>query len=110
MSLIIENLERMLAGGADNAMLRYGLGKAYLDAKELEAAIDHLKRAVEQDPDYSAAWKLLGRAYAGAERKPEAIEAYENGIRVAEGRGDLQAAKEMRVFLRRLKPTAAESD
>jgi len=31
-----------------------------------------------------------------------AIDAYQNGIRVAEERGDKQAAREMAVFLKRL--------
>jgi Tfp pilus assembly protein PilF len=98
-----DNLERLLASGQDNAMLRFGLGKAYLDEGEPAKAAEHLRRAVEQDTNYSAAWKLLGRALVQAEREDEAKTAYEEGIRVAEARGDIQAAKEMRVFLKRLR-------
>lgn len=104
MSLAIENLERMLAAGQENALLRFGLGKAYLDQRAYDAAIGHLSKAVELDHQYSAAWKLLGKAYAGADLHDEATAAFETGIRVAEEKGDLQAVKEMQVFLRRLKP------
>jgi predicted Zn-dependent protease len=57
---------------------------------------------VAQDAEYSAAWKLLGKALAEPGASVEAAEAYRSGIAAAERRGDKQAAKEMTVFLRRL--------
>ena len=99
---MITNLEKLLAGGRDDPLLRFGLGKAYLDGDDPEAAVPHLQRAVEHDPGYSAAWKLLGKALAAAERTDEAITAYEQGIAAAEAKGDKQAGKEMGVFLKRL--------
>ena len=57
-----EALEKMLAKGMDNALLRFGLGKGYLDAAEFALAAEHLQRCVEFDAQYSAAWKLLGQA------------------------------------------------
>ena len=56
-----------------------------------------------KDPNYSAAWKLLGKALAESGAAAEALEAYERGIAVAEARGDKQAAKEMTVFARRMR-------
>jgi Tfp pilus assembly protein PilF len=99
---LIENLEAMLARGKDSALLRYSLGGEYLKQKQYDKAAEHLYRAVEHDPKYSAAWKLLGKALAASGRKDEATAAYENGIKAAEEKGDIQAAKEMRVFLKRL--------
>jgi cytochrome c-type biogenesis protein CcmH/NrfG len=65
---------------------------------------------VARDPNYSAAWKVLGQALAESGALAEAVAAYERGIAVAEARGDKQAAKEMTVFLRRIrKRPAAES-
>ncbi len=98
----IERLEKMLAAGKDSPMLRYGLGDAYLKANAAHTAVDHLRRAIEQDPNYSAAWKLLGRALVEGGSPAEAADAYRQGIIVAEEKGDVQAAKEMRVFLKRL--------
>lgn len=98
-----ENLETMLASGRDNALLRFTLGELYLNDDQAEKAAGHLQRAVEQDPEYSAAWKLYGKALAAGKRDDDATEAFEKGIAVAEKRGDQQAAKEMRVFLKRLK-------
>jgi Tfp pilus assembly protein PilF len=98
---LIENLESMLAAGRDDALLRFSLGNAYL--KEQPAtAVTHLARAVELNPDYSAAWKIYAKALSILGRDEEARTAYEHGIAAANRNGDIQAAKEMGVFLRRL--------
>lgn len=102
MTSIIQNLEKMLASGKDSALLRFSLGGEYLKASQADAAVKHLQHAVELDPAYSAAWKLLGKALLATERKVEALDAYRQGIEVAEARGDKQAAKEMTVFARRI--------
>jgi Tfp pilus assembly protein PilF len=99
---ILDNLEAMLTRGQDNALVRYGIGAEYLKLNQFDKAAEHLRKAVEKDPKYSAAWKLLGKALADAGRHDEAIKAYEDGIKVAEEKGDKQAAKEMAVFLKRL--------
>ncbi len=99
---IVDNLEAMLARGQDTALLRYSLGGEYLKLNQPDKATEHLRQAVEKDPKYSAAWKLLGKALTDAGHKDEAIKAYESGIKVAEEKGDKQAAKEMTVFLKRL--------
>ena len=92
----------MLEQGQDNAMIRFSLGNAYLNLKDYKQAIEHLALALKHNPDYSAAWKLYGKALAAAGRDNEAIIAYQQGIEIAEGKGDIQAAKEMKVFLKRL--------
>ena len=101
-SSALENFERMLAAGKDNALLRYSLGNEHLKAGDAARASEHLARAVAFDSQYTAAWKLDGKALALAGRKDEALAAYRTGIAVAAKRGDKQAEKEMRVFARRL--------
>lgn len=98
----IADFESMLAQGRDNALLRFSLGNEYLKEGDAARAAEHLRRAVEHDPKYSAAWKLLGKALTDTEAWPEALAAYQQGIAVAEARGDKQAAKEMAVFARRI--------
>lgn len=103
---LVDNLEKMLAAGKDDALLRFSLGGAYLTDGDWESAAAHLAKALEHDPGYSAAWKLYGKALAGAGRREEAMNAYREGIRTAEDKGDVQAVKEMKVFLRRLEKGA----
>lgn len=104
----INALKAMLDKGQDNLLLRFGLGQAMLKENQPLEAIVHLKKAIEFDPNYSAGWKLLGKAYVAADQKPNAIDAYQEGIRVAETKKDIQAVKEMRVFLNRLLKEAAD--
>jgi predicted Zn-dependent protease len=99
---LIETFQAMLAKGQDNALLRYSLGNAYLKEGNDLAAIKHLYAALDHNPKYSAAWKLLGRALSNSGQSQQALKVFEQGIAVAENQGDQQAAKEMRVFKRRL--------
>ena len=82
-------------------------GVTEITETEFEPAIAHLNAAVEKDPGYSAAWKLLARALTEHGRTDEALAAYRKGIEVAQGKGDRQAAKEMTVFARRLEKAIA---
>jgi uncharacterized protein HemY len=97
-----EALEKMLAQGQDNALLRYTLGSICLKEKAYESAAEHLQRALEMDEQHSASWKLYAKALTQLGRADEAIAAYDKGIAVAEAKGDVQAVKEMRVFRKRL--------
>jgi Tfp pilus assembly protein PilF len=99
---MIESLEKMLAKGVDNPLLRFGLGKGYLDQGDPATAAEHLARCVELDPDYSAAWKLLGKARQACGQPDAARDAWRQGLEAARRGGDKQAEKEMQVFLRRL--------
>jgi predicted Zn-dependent protease len=105
----VERFEALLASGKDSALLRFSLGMQYLKTGQPEPAVQHLRAAVAQDRDYSAAWKLLGMALADSGAREEAATAYREGIEAAGRRGDKQAAREMQVFLRRLeKPPAPQ--
>lgn len=99
---LLPNLLKMLAAGRDNALLRFSLGSEYLKIADCAQAVEHLRAAVKQDPAYSAAWKLLGRALDENGQAQDALAAYRQGISVAENKGDKQAAKEMMVFARRI--------
>ncbi len=102
---ISDNLLQLLRDGQDSALLRFSLGSALLQEGETAQAVEHLGQAVALQPDYSAAWKLYAGALADTGRREDALAAYRQGIAVAEQKGDLQAAKEMGVFLRRLEKT-----
>jgi len=99
---LVDNLEAMLEGGRDDALLRFSLGSALLDKQRPGEALVHLQKAVTHDPGYSAAWKLLGQAQLASGNAPEAADTYRKGIAAASKKGDQQAMKEMQVFLRRL--------
>jgi predicted Zn-dependent protease len=103
----LASFERMLAAGRDGALLRFSLGNEYLKTGDAGRAAPHLAQAVALDPDYTAAWKLLGRALAENGQPTEALAAYRAGIAVAQRKGDKQAGKEMDVFARRIEKALA---
>lgn len=98
----IGNLQAMLARGQDSPLLRYGLGLEYWKAGDPQQAIEHLTLALQHNPNHSASWKVYGRALVDAGRRADALAAFAQGIGIAERQGDIQAAKEMRVFHRRV--------
>ncbi|MBU2709788.1 tetratricopeptide repeat protein [Zooshikella harenae] len=98
---MIKQLETLLQQGQDNAMLRFGLGKAYLDDQQPEKAIEHFTACLQHDKNYSAAWKLLGKSYVQLDKWKKAADTYQQGIAIARSKGDKQAEKEMLVFLKR---------
>ena len=110
MAAIIANLEKMLGGPRDGALLRYSLGNEWLKAGDPAKAANNLRTAVDMNANYSAAWKLLGKALAENGERQAAIDAYEAGIRIAQARGDIQAAKEMTVFAKRLRKQDENND
>lgn len=105
---VIATLEKLLDGPRDGALLRYSLGNEYLKAGDAAKAAAFFANAVARDAQYSAAWKLLGKALAADGRPTEALAAYDRGIAVAEAKGDIQAVKEMTVFARRLRKERGE--
>jgi predicted Zn-dependent protease len=99
---LIDSLRAQLGGPRDGALLRFALAQALLAAGEPGEAIVAARDALGFDADYSAAWKLLGKALTETGDREGAIAAYRDGIAAADRRGDVQAGKEMRVFLRRI--------
>lgn len=105
-----DQLLRLLESGEDNALLRFSLGELHYKAGEYAEAARHLGEAVAHDPDYSAAWKLYGKALVDGGELTASIDTLEHGITVAEARGDNQAAREMQVFLKRARKRLGAGD
>ena len=98
---MISGLEKLLGTPRDGALLRYSLGLEYAKAGDTARALGYLRDAVQRDPQYSAAWKTLGKLLADS-NTGEALDAFRHGIEAAKRKGDKQAEKEMTVFARRL--------
>src|SRR5215831_16592528 len=102
----IQQFQELIALEPDDTVLRFGLGELYIEAENFAAAAEQFAEIVRLDPQYSAAYRYLGQAYTALGQTQEAVEVFQHGIAVAEARGDLQTAKEMGVFLRRLQKQA----
>lgn len=95
-------LEQRIAAGNDTALARFTLGRMALDEKRPDEAVTHLLQAIDLDAGYSAAYALLGKAQARLGDIAAAKKTYERGADIAEERGDLQAARQMRALLAKL--------
>lgn len=102
----IDALRKLLAKGQDNAMLRFGLGKALLDSGDADEASEQLRACVDHDPDYSAAWKLLGKAEQQRGDTEAARRAWASALDSASRKGDKQTEREVQVFLNKLDKAA----
>ena len=101
-SAALVSFERMLASGEDSALLRFSIGNEYAKVNDWDASAEALAKAVALDAEFTAAWKLYGRALQEIGRPQDALAAYRAGIEVAKRKGDRQAEKEMAVFARRI--------
>ena len=102
MSVRLESLRALCGGPRDGALLRVALANALMAEDGKVEAIAQLRHALEFDPDYSAAWKQIGKLLAESGDADAAVVAFRSGIAAAQKRGDKQAEKEMAVFLKRL--------
>jgi len=93
---------QMLEGGQDGPLLRYSIGLEYLHADRAAEAAPHLRACLDQDPGYSAAYKSLAEAQDRLGEAEACRATLESGVATAADKGDMQAKKEMEVFLRRL--------
>ncbi|MBI1289692.1 tetratricopeptide repeat protein [bacterium] len=98
----ILGLEKILADDPSDYTGWFLLGRLYLEENRPADGAGAFARAVEAKPDYSAAWKQLGDAWRKAGDNEKALEAYRQGLAVAEANRDLQTVKELQVFLRKL--------
>jgi len=98
----IQQLENLVKQNPQNALMHYTLGIEYLRKGKKRKAINILKKTIAIDREYSAAYRELGKALVESNMKPEAVDIFNKGIAVAEERGDIQTAREMQVFLKRI--------
>ena len=106
----LDQLRQIVALDPDDATSQFLLGRELATQEQWDEACTALERAIEIQPDYSAAYRQLGNCLEKLERTSDAVAVYERGVAVAEEAGDLQAGKEMRAFLRRISRESGASE
>jgi predicted Zn-dependent protease len=94
-----EKLQEMLTSSPDDPFLHYGLAMEHRGAGELAAALAELRKVLELDPHYVAAYFHHGQMLAEGGNVAAAREVLRSGIEVADRIGDRHAADEMRGLL-----------
>lgn len=98
----LEQFRQIVDMDPDDYFSHFGYASELAEAGRYPEAVDEFRQAIRLKPDYSAAIRDLGRALENIGAIDEARQTYREGIPIAERNGDLQTAKEMQVFLRRL--------
>lgn len=93
---------KLLNRDPDNPMVLCSLGIELFKEERYTEAREHLERAVANKPDYSVAYRTLGRTLYELHEDEAARDVFARGREVAEKNGDLQTVKEIDVFTRRL--------
>ena len=93
---------KLLEKDPDNPMILCSLGIELFKGGRYPEAREHLRRAIENKPDYSVAYRMLGRTHYELHENAEARHVFAKGREVAQENGDLQTVREIDVFLRRL--------
>jgi uncharacterized protein HemY len=97
-----ETFRKLLEKNPENPMILCSLGIELFKEGRYPEAREHLAKAIENKPDYSVAYRMLGRAHFELHENAEARRVFAKGREVAQENGDLQTVREIDVFLRRL--------
>jgi tetratricopeptide (TPR) repeat protein len=98
----LEQFRQIVEMDPDDYFSHFGYASVLCDAGYYREGVREYREAIRLKPDYSAAFRELGRALEKIGAVDEAMQAYREGMPIAERNGDLQTLKEMQVFLGRL--------
>jgi predicted Zn-dependent protease len=95
----IEVFTAMLAEQPDNAMIWYGLASEQYKLESWAEAAKSLRQVVTLNPDYTAAYQMLGTALANTDDLAGAQQAWRDGIEAAGRTGAWKAGQHMQGLL-----------
>ena len=104
----VAQMRGLLEKDPEDKTLWFGLGRTLLDLAHPDQAVDAFENATRLDPDYTAAFRDLGRAHLEDGNPCEAARIFAHAIALAEKTGDLQTGREIHVFLRRAEGTLSK--
>ena len=95
----IEVFTAMLAEQPENAMIWYGLASEQYKLENWVEAAKSLRQVVSLNPDYTAAYQMLGTALASNDDLAGAQQAWRDGIEAASRTGAWKAGQHMQALL-----------
>ena len=88
----------------DNVMVWYGLASEYAKLERWSEAAVALQKVVEINPDYTAAYQMLGTALLSLGNADAAAQAWSSGIDAADRTGAWKARDHMKGLMAGIRP------
>lgn len=95
----IDIFAEMVKQQPDDAMIWYGLASEYVKAERWSEAADALRKVVQLNPGFTAAYQMLGTALMSQGKLEEARRAWTDGVEVAARTGAWKARQHMEGLL-----------
>lgn len=95
----IEIFRQMASAQPDDALVWYGLGSEYVKAENWAEAVSALRNVLRINPDYTAAYQMLGSALMSQGEREEARRVWTQGIEAAGRTGAWKARGHMEGLL-----------
>jgi tetratricopeptide (TPR) repeat protein len=98
--------ESMVRDQPDNVMVWYGLASEYAKLERWSEAETALQKVLEINPDYTAAYQMLGTALFNLGDAEGAAQAWSTGIDAADRTGAWKARDHMKGLLAGIRPVS----
>ncbi len=82
-SVVLPAQEKQLSTKSKKAVRYFKEAETAYRRQEWENAVNALQKALKTDKSFTEAWLMLGDAYSELKENEEAVEAYENAVRMA---------------------------
>ena len=96
---MVQSKTAMLAEQPENAMIWYGLASEQYKLENWAESAESLRKVVSLNPDYTAAYQMLGTVLANTGDLAGAQQAWRDGIEAADRTGAWKAKQHMRALL-----------
>ncbi|MBX7222075.1 MAG: tetratricopeptide repeat protein [Blastocatellia bacterium] len=99
----IEVFRTMVEKNPNDVMVWYGLANEYLKQEQFAEAVEALRQTLRLNPDYTAAYQMLGSALQNLGDEAEAVRIWQEGIETANRTGAWKARQHMESLLNQTK-------
>jgi tetratricopeptide (TPR) repeat protein len=91
----LEKLLEFLKNEPDDEFLLYALATEYLRLNQTDMALTYYEKLVSEHPAYVGTYYHLGKLYEALNRKEDALQTYQDGIKAAREVRDNHALSEL---------------
>ena len=105
----IAQFRKMASDDPDNELGHFRLGQLLMEGEQYDDAIQSFRRTLELSPHFSKVYQLMGDCLVRLNRRDDAVKVLQEGVAVAEERGDNMPREAMARMLGQLGAPVPES-